>query len=86
MNSLLKKKYKKIPSDNKGLKEEEFINKASYHTSYDTNKENITSFLIRMPKSMKQELKKLSYVTENNMNQICLDAIDLHIKTFNKNE
>lgn len=80
MNSLSRSKFRKIPSEENKIKEEIFINKANYDYSDTLNNKKVTSFLIRMPIIMKKRLKKLSYITEENMNQICLDALDIYLK------
>ena len=79
MNNISKKsKFKKIPITEQFLTEENFINKADENQKINKDEE-IKTFLLRMSNDTKRKLKKISYLTESNMNQICLKAIDDYI-------
>ena len=70
-------KFKKNPFSQNSLTEEDFLKQATRPSNRE--KSEISPFLLRLPYATKRKLKHFSYVTERNMNQICLEAIELYL-------
>ena len=79
VNTNKKPKFRKTPPVILPLTEEIFIKKADVNQEVAKDKD-IKTFLLRMPNDTKRKLKKIAYLTEDNISKICLKAIEHYIE------